>query len=132
MTAPVQHRFGPYGGQYVPETLMPLVHDLDAAYAAAKADPAFQMQWFTSDQVGTWNWQRWRSAGYDAAVARAARTADTAERQRLYVDAQRIMDESAAFVWLTHERNVFAFRDWLSPALLPNGDDMLFDRFAAA
>jgi tryptophan synthase beta chain len=35
-------RFGDYGGQYVPETLMPLVHDLDAAYAAAKADPAFQ------------------------------------------------------------------------------------------
>src|SRR5215217_6522707 len=35
-------RFGDYGGQYVPETLMPLVHELDAAYAAAKADPAFQ------------------------------------------------------------------------------------------
>lgn len=37
-------RFGDYGGQYVPETLMPLVHDLDAAYAAAKADPAFQAE----------------------------------------------------------------------------------------
>ena len=31
-------RFGDYGGQYVPETLMPLVHDLDAAYAQAKQD----------------------------------------------------------------------------------------------
>src|SRR3954466_11877914 len=39
-----QGRFGDYGGQYVPETLMPLVHDLDAAYAAAKADPAFQAE----------------------------------------------------------------------------------------
>jgi tryptophan synthase beta chain len=37
-------RFGDYGGQYVPETLMPLVHDLDAAYAAAKADEGFQAQ----------------------------------------------------------------------------------------
>jgi tryptophan synthase beta chain len=37
-------RFGDYGGQYVPETLMPLVHDLDRAYAAAKADPAFQAE----------------------------------------------------------------------------------------
>lgn len=37
-------RFGDYGGQYVPETLMPLVHELDAAYAAAKADPAFQAE----------------------------------------------------------------------------------------
>jgi tryptophan synthase beta chain len=37
-------RFGDYGGQYVPETLMPLVHELDAAYAAAKADPAYQAE----------------------------------------------------------------------------------------
>ncbi len=35
-------RFGDYGGRYVPETLMPLVHQLDAAYSAAKADPEFQ------------------------------------------------------------------------------------------
>ena len=37
-------RFGDYGGQYVPETLMPLVHELEAAYAAAKADQGFQAQ----------------------------------------------------------------------------------------
>jgi len=37
-------RFGDYGGQYVPETLMPLVHDLDAAYSAAKADAGFQAE----------------------------------------------------------------------------------------
>ena len=35
-------RFGDYGGLYVAETLMPLVLELDRAYAAAKADPAFQ------------------------------------------------------------------------------------------
>ncbi len=37
-------RFGDYGGRYVPETLMPLVHELDAAYASAKADEGFQAQ----------------------------------------------------------------------------------------
>ena len=37
-------RFGDYGGQYVPETLMPLVHDLTAAWNAAKVDPAFQAE----------------------------------------------------------------------------------------
>ena len=37
-------RFGDFGGRYVPETLMPLVHDLDGAYSAAKADPAFQAE----------------------------------------------------------------------------------------
>ena len=37
-------RFGDYGGRYVPETLMPLVHELDAAYRAAKADPTFKAE----------------------------------------------------------------------------------------
>ena len=37
-------RFGDYGGLYVAETLMPLVLELDRAYAAAKADPAFQAE----------------------------------------------------------------------------------------
>ena len=37
-------RFGDYGGRYVPETLMPLVHELEAAYRAARADPAFQAE----------------------------------------------------------------------------------------
>ena len=39
-----QGRFGEHGGRYVPETLMPLVHELDAAYRAAQADPAFQAE----------------------------------------------------------------------------------------
>jgi tryptophan synthase beta chain len=37
-------RFGDYGGLYVAETLMPLVLELDRAYQAAKADPAFQAE----------------------------------------------------------------------------------------
>jgi tryptophan synthase beta chain len=37
-------RFGDFGGRYVAETLMPLVLELDQAYAEAKADPAFQAE----------------------------------------------------------------------------------------
>jgi tryptophan synthase beta chain len=37
----VQGRFGPYGGCYVPETLMPTVSALDQAYAQAGDDPDF-------------------------------------------------------------------------------------------
>ncbi len=49
-----QGRFGPYGGRFVAETLMPLIHELSAAYAAARADPAFQaeLDGFLSDFVG--------------------------------------------------------------------------------
>ena len=35
-------RFGDYGGRYVPETLMPLVHELEAAFRAAMADEGFR------------------------------------------------------------------------------------------
>jgi tryptophan synthase beta chain len=33
--------FGPFGGRYVAETLMPALEELEAALAAARADPAF-------------------------------------------------------------------------------------------
>ncbi|MDO9427849.1 MAG: tryptophan synthase subunit beta [Methylobacterium sp.] len=37
-------RFGLFGGRFVAETLRPLILDLEAAYEAAKADPAFQAE----------------------------------------------------------------------------------------
>jgi len=37
-------KFGPYGGQFVPETLMPALAELEAAYEAAKNDPGFQAE----------------------------------------------------------------------------------------
>lgn len=33
--------FGDFGGQYIPETLMPAVAELEVAYHAAMADPEF-------------------------------------------------------------------------------------------
>ncbi len=41
ISAQLEHRFGPYGGQYVPETLMPALHELEQAWVDARADPAF-------------------------------------------------------------------------------------------
>ncbi len=36
--------FGPYGGMFVPETLMSALHDLTAEYERAKNDPGFQRE----------------------------------------------------------------------------------------
>jgi tryptophan synthase beta chain len=46
--------FGNYGGRFVAETLMPLILELEAAYAAAKQDPAFkkEMDGYLADYVG--------------------------------------------------------------------------------
>jgi tryptophan synthase beta chain len=40
--APGSGRFGPYGGRYVPETLMSALEQLTDAYVAAKDDPDFR------------------------------------------------------------------------------------------
>ncbi len=47
-------RFGSFGGQYVPETLMPALHELEATYDAATADPAFQkeLDWYNRHYGG--------------------------------------------------------------------------------
>ncbi|MGH2896222.1 MAG: pyridoxal-phosphate dependent enzyme, partial [Solirubrobacteraceae bacterium] len=50
----VEHRFGPYGGQYVPETLMPALAELELAWVAARDDPSFgeELDGLLRDYVG--------------------------------------------------------------------------------
>ncbi|HET7293303.1 MAG TPA: tryptophan synthase subunit beta [Vicinamibacteria bacterium] len=55
MTLPDENgRFGPYGGRYVPETLMEPLRELEQAYAAARLDAAFraELQGLLRDFVG--------------------------------------------------------------------------------
>jgi tryptophan synthase beta chain len=37
----IEETYGPYGGRYVPETLVPALDELTAAWAAARDDPSF-------------------------------------------------------------------------------------------
>src|SRR4051794_38063142 len=50
----VEHRFGPYGGQYVPETLVPALVELEAAWIAAREDPSYraELDALLNDYVG--------------------------------------------------------------------------------
>jgi len=40
----IEHRFGRYGGQYVPETLMPALSELEQAWLQAREDPAYRAE----------------------------------------------------------------------------------------
>ncbi|HEV7941893.1 MAG TPA: tryptophan synthase subunit beta [Solirubrobacteraceae bacterium] len=40
----VEHRFGQYGGQFVPETLTPALAELEQAWLLAREDPAYRQQ----------------------------------------------------------------------------------------
>jgi tryptophan synthase beta chain len=54
VSAGLEHRFGPYGGQYVPETLMGALGELEQAWLAARADPDFvqELSGLLRDYVG--------------------------------------------------------------------------------
>ena len=49
-----QHRFGPYGGRYVPETLVSALEELDAAYERYQDDPVFvaELRMLQTDYAG--------------------------------------------------------------------------------
>ena len=44
MTTLLPHKFGPYGGQFVPETLMPALIELEREFVSARNDPAFNAE----------------------------------------------------------------------------------------
>jgi tryptophan synthase beta chain len=50
----VERRFGPYGGRYVPETLIPALDELESAWLAARSDTGFtaELARLARDYVG--------------------------------------------------------------------------------
>jgi peptide/nickel transport system substrate-binding protein len=97
-----------------------------------KVDPSFNTQWFVPTQVGEWNWQRWKSDEFKTQYDLGATSLDNAARAAAYVKMQQLMEESNAFIWLTHETRIFAAKTWLNPFLLPNGDDWQYRYFRDA
>jgi tryptophan synthase beta chain len=43
-SAEIEHRFGEYGGQFVPETLMPALAELEAAWRSAREDESYRSE----------------------------------------------------------------------------------------
>jgi peptide/nickel transport system substrate-binding protein len=92
-------------------------------------DPNYLAFPFASDQVGIWNWQRWTSRAFDEALAKAAEAMDPVQRATYIVDAQKAMEESAAFIWLTHETLIYVRRNSVRSSLGPAGTSLTFNRF---
>ena len=97
-----------------------------------KLDPNFLIQWHTAAQIGVWNWQRWSEPKFDALLDKASVELDAAKRAQLIIDAQKLIDESAAYVWLTFDASFQAHRSWLKPALMASGVDWQLGRFQSA
>jgi len=94
-------------------------------------DPADALQWFHSDQVGIWNWERWKSEEWDKLWAQALGEKDPAERGSMYLRMQELMEESGAYVWVTYWPRLYGVSKRIHPAFYPGGDYRL-EHFAPA
>ena len=88
-------------------------------------DPSFATAWFTPEQVGIWNWERFSNQEFGALHKQALTETDPAARDRMYRRMQDLMEQSGAYVFLTHEVNAAIYRDTLVPALLPDATPVL-------
>jgi peptide/nickel transport system substrate-binding protein len=84
-------------------------------------DPAWATMWFTCDQVTVWNTQSWCDERYDELHRKGLVTLDLDERAKIYIEMQKIWDEAAQTVWITHGVMTYAYTPDISPATTPNG-----------
>jgi peptide/nickel transport system substrate-binding protein len=94
-------------------------------------DPSWATAWFTTDQIGVWNWERFNSPEFDALHKEGLVEIDPDKRDEIYKKAQDLMEESGCYVFLTHEVVGVMSRDIIDPGLMPNGTP-LFPRFKPA
>ncbi|MCY4542599.1 MAG: ABC transporter substrate-binding protein [Rhodobacteraceae bacterium] len=94
-------------------------------------DPSWATVWFTPEQVGVWNWERFNNEEYKSLHDQGLVESDLAERDRIYRRMQELMDESGCYVFLTHEVVGAVHRNTIVPGLKPNGES-LFSEFRPA
>lgn len=98
---------------------------------SSNPDPAWYTVWFTTAQVGIWNWERFSNAEFDDLHAKALVELDPAKRDVAYQRMQDIMEESGQYTFVTHELTASIHADTIVPALQPDGT-MIWKAFKKA
>lgn len=84
-------------------------------------DPSWATAWFVPSQIGVWNWERWNSPEFGALHEKALAETDPAARAAMYVRMQDLMEESGAYLFVTHGVSGVLHRDSVVPGLMPDG-----------
>lgn len=84
-------------------------------------DPYFSLEWFTCSQIQQWNWEGFCNPAFDNLLTQANQTFDAKQRTDLFVQAQKLMDQSATNVWVDFPATYFASKASLKPVLRPDG-----------
>ena len=101
----------------------PNYNDLQIMYNrfSSNPDPGWYTMWFTPEQVGVWNWERWDNTEFQALHRKALVTMDPLERQGMYVQMQDMMEESGCYRFITHELTASLYSTNIIPALAADG-----------
>jgi peptide/nickel transport system substrate-binding protein len=88
-------------------------------------DPSWATLWFTPEQIGIWNWERFNSKEFGELNKQAVGELENAKRGEMYIKMQNLMEESGDYVFLTHEATGILYSDKIVPALRPDGTPLL-------
>jgi peptide/nickel transport system substrate-binding protein len=84
-------------------------------------DPYYATEWFTCEQVGVWNWERFCNEEFDKLHEEAISVTDNEKRGEIYRRMQDMMEESGAYRFLTHEGSPIMYRtSAVKPAVRPD------------
>jgi peptide/nickel transport system substrate-binding protein len=90
-------------------------------------DPYYATEWFVSEMVGVWNWERFRNPEFDHLHKLALSETDVAERDRMYQEMQHLMEDSGCYRFLAHGVEAMLSRLHLVPAYRADGYPMFRD-----
>ncbi|ANT54495.1 ABC transporter substrate-binding protein [Mesorhizobium amorphae] len=68
----------------------------------SQADPHTATWWAKQEQVGVWNWERFRSQRFDELSEKGFTVSDPGERAKIYYEMQDLMEESGAYRFLSN------------------------------
>jgi peptide/nickel transport system substrate-binding protein len=99
-------------------------------YSSVAPEPAWSSMWFTCDQVDLWNWMRWCNEEFDALHQKGIETIDSAEREQIYLDMQKLWDEDAIAVFVTNVPQVYVSKAGVEPVIYPGGLSPMLREFS--
>jgi peptide/nickel transport system substrate-binding protein len=85
------------------------------------ADPYYSLTWFTSAQLGIWNWERFDNGEFNRLNDQALAITDASERHRMYQRMQDLMEESGCYRFITNGVMPQIYRNTIEPAFRADG-----------
>lgn len=85
---------------------------------SAILDPGYWFEWFTTDQVGFWNYWKWSNPEFDRLKALGDVTTDFEAREQIYIEMAKLIDQDVTCIWVTNGASIYVSRPGVNPEFL--------------